>query len=84
MFPPETVRVAERYVVAHRTPVCRQHATQYFRKQGYGVEMDELHFNEHELLTEFLSHDLRFVSAVEFSSDQVNDSFEVSYLFERK
>lgn len=80
----ETVRVAERYVVAHRTPICRTQPTQYFRKQGYGVEMDELHFNEIELLTEFLSHDLRLAAAVEYATDSDNDSYELSYLFEKK
>lgn len=80
----EAVRVSDRYVVAHRTPICRQKPTQYFRKQGYGVDMDELHFNERDLLTEFLSNGLKFVSAIEFASDPTNDSYEVSYVFERK
>ncbi len=80
----ETVRVSQRYVVAHRTPICRKKQTQYFCKQGYGVEMNELHFNEHELLIEFLSHDLRLVSAVEYTSDPSIDCYELSYLFERK
>lgn len=79
----ETVRVSERYVLAHRTPVCRQRPTQYFHKQGYGVDMHELHFNERELMTEFLKHKLRFVAAVEFFSAPEQDSYEVSYLFER-
>ncbi|MDD5434034.1 MAG: glycosyltransferase, partial [Nitrospira sp.] len=49
----ETARVAKKYVVAHRTPVCRNRQTQYLKKYAYGVETVELVFNESEILQAF-------------------------------
>jgi ubiquinone/menaquinone biosynthesis C-methylase UbiE len=46
----ETVRVARRYAVFHRTPVVWGRPEQWYRKQAYGVETVEIHFNEPEFL----------------------------------
>ncbi len=46
----ETARVARSYAIFHRTPVVLGQATKYYRKQAYGVETVEIHFNERELL----------------------------------
>jgi ubiquinone/menaquinone biosynthesis C-methylase UbiE len=79
----ETVRVAERYVVSHRTPVCRKRSTQYLKKFAYGVETVELLFNEDEILSQFLSHDLKLIETNEYYADPNNDRFEITYLFEK-
>lgn len=47
----ETARVASRYAIFHRTPMVVGQDNQYFRKQAYGVETVEIHFNEPEFLS---------------------------------
>lgn len=79
----ETIRVANKYVIAHRTPVCRQSDTRYIRKKAYGVETVELVFNEFELLNTFLTSGMKIVGAYEYGTDVSNDKFEVTYVFEK-
>lgn len=79
----EAARVAKEYVVAHRTPVCRQRETQYLKKYGYGVEMVELLFSEREILSHFSTHGLKLVRQVEYDSDPAHDAYGVTYLFKR-
>lgn len=46
----ETARVAGRYAIFHRTPMVLGQPNQYYRKQAYGVETVEIHFNEPQFL----------------------------------
>jgi ubiquinone/menaquinone biosynthesis C-methylase UbiE len=46
----ETARVASQYAIFHRTPMVLGQANRYYRKQAYGVETVEIHFNEPEFL----------------------------------
>lgn len=46
----ETARVANRYAIFHRTPVVLGRSNKYYRKQAYGVETVEIHFNESQFL----------------------------------
>lgn len=46
----ETARVARRYAIFHRTPVVLGQPNVYYRKQAYGVETVEIHFNEPQFL----------------------------------
>jgi ubiquinone/menaquinone biosynthesis C-methylase UbiE len=46
----ETARVASCYAVFHRTPVVLGQPNKYYRKQAYGVETVEIHFNEPQFL----------------------------------
>lgn len=46
----ETARVARCYAIFHRTPVVWGLPEQWYRKQAYGVETVEIHFNEPEFL----------------------------------
>lgn len=46
----ETVRVASSYAIFHRTPVVIGQPNKYYRKQAYGVETVEVHFNEPRFL----------------------------------
>lgn len=46
----ETARVASRYAIFHRTPVVLGQPNKYYRKQAYGVETVEIHFNEPQFL----------------------------------
>jgi SAM-dependent methyltransferase len=77
----ETVRVADRFVAVHRTPICRTRPTQFLRKFAYGIETVELLFNEREILDAFLQEGLVLERAVEYSADPATDRYETSYLF---
>jgi ubiquinone/menaquinone biosynthesis C-methylase UbiE len=79
----ETVRVADKYVIAHRTPVCRRRPTQYLKKLAYGVETVELLFNEDEILSQFLSHNLKLIETNAYFANPGNDRYENTYLFEK-
>lgn len=79
----ETSRVAKNFVVAHRTPVCRNRPTQYLKKYAYGVETVELIFNEEEILKEFSINRLRLINAFEFYKDPEKDEYIVTYLFKK-
>jgi SAM-dependent methyltransferase len=46
----ETARVCRQFAIFHRTPVVWGKPNQWFRKQAYGVETVEIHFNETEFL----------------------------------
>lgn len=46
----ETARVASHYAIFHRTPVVLGQPNKYYRKQAYGVETVEIHFNEPQFL----------------------------------
>jgi ubiquinone/menaquinone biosynthesis C-methylase UbiE/predicted O-methyltransferase YrrM len=79
----ETTRVAEQFVVVHRTPICRQKPTQYFKKMAYNIETVELQFNETEILTEFISNGLELMKSTEYYSNPRDDKFEVTYVFKK-
>jgi SAM-dependent methyltransferase len=80
----ETTRVADKYIVAHRTPICRIGETSYLKKFAYGVETVELVFNERELLALFAVHGFVLLQTMEYSSNQLSDRYEATYLFRRK
>jgi ubiquinone/menaquinone biosynthesis C-methylase UbiE len=59
----EAARVARSHVIFHRTPVVIGEPTKWFRKQAYGVETIEIHFNEQELLGLFGQHGLEVIAS---------------------
>lgn len=67
----ETARVARQYVIFHRTPVVTGLPHQYFRKQAYGVETVEIHFNEPQLLDLIKNHGLVLMNIFTLSMEQV-------------
>lgn len=58
----ETARVARQYAVFHRTPMVLGQPTQYYRKQAYGVETVEIHFNEPEFLALLAASGLELIA----------------------
>ncbi len=58
----ETARVAKRFVIFHRTPIVVGLPNQFFRKQAYGVETVEIHFNENELIALFHKYGLELIN----------------------
>ena len=77
----ETARVAQAYVIAHRTPICRQSATQVMKKLAYEVETVELRFNETEFIQAFLDSGLVLDRCIEYLSHPDSDQYEASYRF---
>jgi ubiquinone/menaquinone biosynthesis C-methylase UbiE len=78
----ETARVSGKYVVAHRTPVCRKSPTRFFRKSAYGVETLEIVFQESELLHIFADNGLKRMNHVEYHANPGQDYYEITYLFQ--
>lgn len=58
----ETARVARRYAIFHRTPVVVGQPNKYYRKQAYGVETVEIHFNEPQFLDLLASCGLELIA----------------------
>lgn len=65
----EATRVTKKYIVLHRTPVQSQKPTQYFIKEGYGIPMLQLHFNEEELFNLFRKNHLNVLETIEVFRD---------------
>ena len=65
----ETVRVARDYVIFHRTPVVWGQPEQWYRKQAYGVETVEIHFNEPEFLALLVRNGLELIAAHTLSEE---------------
>lgn len=79
----ETVRVAQRYVVAHRTPIFKKKPTAFFEKLAYGVKTVEIRFHEQEIINEFLGHGLSLRDQIVIDSNPATDEYTVTYLFEK-
>jgi ubiquinone/menaquinone biosynthesis C-methylase UbiE len=58
----ETARIARKYAIFHRTPMLLGQPNAYYRKQAYGVETVEIHFNEPRLLALLASSGLELVA----------------------
>lgn len=79
----ETVRVAQKYIVAHRTPVRERGPTQFFTKRAYGVDTVELRFNEGELLECFAGNNCNLINKLPIDIDHAQDNYCVTYVFEK-
>jgi MoaA/NifB/PqqE/SkfB family radical SAM enzyme/SAM-dependent methyltransferase len=79
----ETVRVSDKYVVAHRTPICRKGPTGYMKKFAYGVETVELIFNEDEFLREFRIQGMEMLDRKVYAAEIERDNYQITYLFRR-
>ena len=79
----ETARVANRLIVAARTPITRRRPTQHLKKFAYGVETVELGFNEEELIREFARNGFSLLRAIQYQGDEAADLYSTSYLFGR-
>lgn len=63
----ETARVARNYAIFHRTPVVFGQGNVYYRKQAYGVETLEIHFNESQFLELLASNGLEPIATYTLS-----------------
>jgi ubiquinone/menaquinone biosynthesis C-methylase UbiE len=70
----EAARVARSYAIFHRTPVVWGQPEQWYRKQAYGVETVEIHFNEADFLALLATHGLELIATYTLSEDSVDAS----------
>jgi hypothetical protein len=78
----ETARVARQYAIFHRTPVVLGQPNRYYRKQAYGVETVEIHFNEPQFLALLAQHGLELTktSTLSQEGDELNGSAVRTFL----
>lgn len=65
----ETARVARQYAIFHRTPVVWGQPEKWYRKQAYGVETVEIHFNEQEFLALLDNNGLELIATLTLSEE---------------
>ena len=70
----ETARVARRYAIFHRTPVVWGQPEQWYRKQAYGIETVEIHFNELEFLILLDKSGLELIATYTLSEESTDAS----------
>lgn len=70
----ETARVTRSYAIFHRTPVVWGQPEQWYRKQAYGVETVEIHFNEPEFLTLLAKNGLEVIATHTLSEESADAS----------
>ncbi len=75
----ETARVARHYAIFHRTPVVWGQPEQWYRKQAYGVETVEIHFNEPEFLALLDKNNLELVATHTLSEESEDPSCTKGY-----
>jgi 2-polyprenyl-3-methyl-5-hydroxy-6-metoxy-1,4-benzoquinol methylase len=75
----ETARVTSRYAIFHRTPVVWGQSEQWYRKQAYGVETVEIHFNESEFLTLLEKNGLEQIATYTLSEISADASHTQGY-----
>jgi 2-polyprenyl-3-methyl-5-hydroxy-6-metoxy-1,4-benzoquinol methylase len=77
----QMARVAEKYVIFHRTPVFTERSTTFWLKDAYGIPCLEIHFNEEELIFKhFRDAGLRFVYSTNVFWNHDEDFGHRSYL----
>lgn len=75
----ETARVARRYAIFHRTPVVWGQPEQWYRKQAYGVETVEIHFNELNFLALLARSGLELIATYTLSEESLDASHAQGY-----
>lgn len=68
----ETARVARHYAIFHRTPVVWGQTERWYRKQAYGVETVEIHFNESEFLALLYNNGLELIATHTLSEESTD------------
>lgn len=76
----EAARVARKYVIFHRTPTIHLQKTTFTKKIGYGLEMLEILFNEHELIDDFQRNSLVVVAVTTHGAFPVKNLKEMVYM----
>lgn len=70
----ETARVTSQYAIFHRTPIVWGQPEQWYRKQAYGIETVEIHFNETEFLALLTKNKMELVATYTLHEEKLNAS----------
>ncbi len=62
----ETVRVADKFIILHRTPVI-EGLTKFYTKEAYGVPCLEIHFGESDMARLFADNSLEEICQLDIS-----------------
>ena len=79
----ETTRIADKYIVLHRTPISRQKETRFFNKTAYGIDTFEIRFNENEIVLAVINLGFELIGCYEISVNEMSDEYDVTYVFKR-
>lgn len=79
----EAVRVSNRYVIFHRTPIVPEGPTKFWEKDAYGVRCLEVHFDEAELTELFSENDLTELYRTDVFVDESSGFLHRSYLLKK-
>jgi ubiquinone/menaquinone biosynthesis C-methylase UbiE len=72
----EAARVARHYVIFHRTPIVWGKQEQWYRKQAYGVETVEIHFNETEFLALLSNNSLELLLSYTLHEETTSETLK--------
>ena len=75
----EAARVARSFVIFHRTPVVWGQPERWYRKQAYGVETVEIHFNERDFLVLLAKNGLELIATFTLSEEYTDVAFTQGY-----
>jgi SAM-dependent methyltransferase len=70
----EAARVTRHFAIFHRTPVVWGQPEQWYRKNAYGVETVEIHFNEPEFLVLLAKSGLELIATYTLNEEYVDAS----------
>lgn len=79
----EAIRLSRKYIVAHRTPICRDRPTHTSKKFGDEVEMFEHTFNEVDLLSMFERNGAALLRVIALWEDPARDTYTYNYIFKK-
>jgi hypothetical protein len=79
----EAIRLSKKYIIAHRTPICRKRPTHTVKKFGYEVEMFEHTFNEVDFISMFSRNGAVLVRVITLSEDPDRDEYNYNYIFKK-
>ena len=75
----ETARVTRSYAIFHRTPVVWRKPEQWYRKQAYGIDSVEIHFNETDFLALLDKNGLDVIGTYTLNEESVASSQKEGY-----
>ena len=70
----ETARVTRSYAIFHRTPVVWGKPEQWYRKQAYGIDSVDIHFNEPDFLALLDKNGLDLIGTYTLNEESVDSS----------
>lgn len=80
----ESIRISNRYVIFHKTPICKLQPTKFQEKEAYGIKTVELIFNLNEFEQVITNQGLEILESVEFNKNLNKDTSMMTFLCKKK